>query len=40
MAATQELCQYFFSETIEVAIGENEAEGIRKKPAQILCSLH
>lgn len=33
MAATQELCQYFFSETIEVAIGENEAEGIRKKPA-------
>ena len=33
MAATQELCQYFFPDTIEVAIGENEAEGIRKKPA-------
>lgn len=33
MAATQELCQHFFSDTIEVAIGENEAEGIRKKPA-------
>jgi phosphoglycolate phosphatase len=33
MAATVELCQHFFSDTIEVAIGENEAEGIRKKPA-------
>ena len=33
MAATQELCLYFFPDTIEVAIGENEAEGIRKKPA-------
>ena len=33
MAATQELCQFFFPDTIEVAIGENEAEGIRKKPA-------
>ena len=33
MAATVELCKYFFPETIEVAIGENEAEGIRKKPA-------
>ncbi len=33
MAATQELCRHFFPETIEVAIGENEAEGIRKKPA-------
>lgn len=32
MAATQELCHHFFHE-IEVAIGENEAEGIRKKPA-------
>ena len=32
MAATQELCQHFFPDTIEVAIGENEAEGIRKKP--------
>ena len=33
MPATVELCKYFFPETIEVAIGENEAEGIRKKPA-------
>ena len=33
MAATQELCHHFFPDTIEVAIGENEAEGIRKKPA-------
>lgn len=33
MAATQELCLHFFPDTIEVAIGENEAEGIRKKPA-------
>ena len=33
MAATQELCRYFFPDTIEVAIGENEAQGIRKKPA-------
>jgi len=33
MAATQELCQHFFPDTIEVAIGEHEAEGIRKKPA-------
>ena len=33
MAVTVELCKYFFPETIEVAIGENEAEGIRKKPA-------
>ena len=33
MAATQELCQHFFPDTIEVAIGENEAESIRKKPA-------
>ena len=33
MAATQELCRYFFKDTIEVAIGENEAEGIRTKPA-------
>ena len=32
-AATQELCHHFFPDTIEVAIGENEAEGIRKKPA-------
>ena len=33
MAATQELCLHFFPDTIEVAIGENEAAGIRKKPA-------
>ena len=32
MAATQELVAHFFPE-IEVAIGENEVEGIRKKPA-------
>lgn len=32
MAATQELVAHFFPE-IEVAIGENEAIGIRKKPA-------
>ena len=31
--ATQELARHFFPDTIEVAIGENEAEGIRKKPA-------
>lgn len=31
-AATQELVAHFFPE-IEVAIGEHEAEGIRKKPA-------
>ena len=33
MAATQELIHHFFPDTIEVAIGEHEAEGIRKKPA-------
>jgi len=33
MAATQDLCRHFFPDTIEVAIGENEAEGIHKKPA-------
>lgn len=32
MAATQELVRHFFPE-IEVAIGEHEAAGIRKKPA-------
>ena len=32
MAVTQELVHHFFPE-IEVAIGEHEAEGIRKKPA-------
>ncbi len=33
MAATVELCRHFFPDTIEVAIGENDAAGIRKKPA-------
>ena len=33
MVATQALCSHFFPDTIEVAIGEHEAEGIRKKPA-------
>ena len=33
MAATQELIHHFFADTISVAIGEHEAEGIRKKPA-------
>ena len=33
MAATQALCSHFFPDTIEVAIGEHETEGIRKKPA-------
>jgi phosphoglycolate phosphatase len=33
MAATQELCRHFFPDTIEVAIGEDEAAGIRRKPA-------
>lgn len=32
-AATRELCHHFFPDTVEVAIGEHEAEGIRKKPA-------
>ena len=32
-AATKELCRHFFTDTIEVAVGEHEAEGIRKKPA-------
>ena len=32
-AATSELCRHFFPDTIEVAVGEHEAEGIRKKPA-------
>ena len=32
-AATRELCRHFFADTVEVAIGEHEAEGIRKKPA-------
>lgn len=33
MAATQALCHHFFPDTIEVAIGEHESAGIRKKPA-------
>ena len=33
MAATQELCRHFFPDIVEVALGEHEAEGIRKKPA-------
>lgn len=32
-AATWELCHHFFPDTIDVAIGEHEAEGIRRKPA-------
>lgn len=32
-AATKELCRHFFADSVEVAIGEHEAEGIRKKPA-------
>lgn len=33
MAATQTLCRHFFPDTIAVAIGEDEAAGICKKPA-------
>ena len=33
MAATQDLCRHFFPDTVEVAIGENEATGIHRKPA-------
>ncbi|MBQ8948982.1 MAG: HAD-IIIA family hydrolase [Prevotella sp.] len=42
MAATRELCHHFFPDTVEVAIGEHEAEGIRKKPAPdtVLAALH
>jgi phosphoglycolate phosphatase len=32
-AATKVLCNHFFHGMIEVAIGEHEAQGIRKKPA-------
>ena len=32
-AATKELCRHFFADSIEVSIGEHEAEGIRRKPA-------
>ena len=42
MAATQDLCRYFFPDTIEVAIGENESQGIRKKPSPdtVFAALH
>lgn len=32
-AATKELCQHFFGDLVDIAIGENEAAGIHKKPA-------
>ena len=32
-AATKSLCRHFFADAVEVAIGEHEAAGIRKKPA-------
>ena len=32
-AAVKELCKKYFGDLIHLAIGENEAEGIRKKPA-------
>ena len=32
-AATKSLCNHFFSGLVDVAIGENEAAGIHKKPA-------
>jgi phosphoglycolate phosphatase len=32
-AATKSLCTHFFPDTVDVAVGEHEAEGIRKKPA-------
>lgn len=32
-AATKELIAHFFGNLVEVAIGENEAQGVRKKPA-------
>lgn len=31
--ATEALCSHFFGELVDVAIGENEAGGIKKKPA-------
>lgn len=31
--ATRQLCRHFFPDTIQVAVGEHEAEGIRRKPA-------
>ena len=32
-AATKALCDKYFPNLIDIALGENEAEGIRKKPA-------
>lgn len=32
-AATKELCQHYFGSLVDIAIGEHESEGIRKKPA-------
>lgn len=32
-AAVKELCQKYFGDLIDIAAGENEAEGIHKKPA-------
>lgn len=32
-AAVKELCKKYFGNLIQIAIGENEAEGVRKKPA-------
>lgn len=32
-AATKKLCERYFPNMIDTAVGENEAEGIRKKPA-------
>lgn len=32
-AAVKELCKKYFGDLIQIAIGENEADGIRKKPA-------
>lgn len=31
--ATAQLCEYYFGDLVDVAIGENEAGGVRKKPA-------
>lgn len=31
--ATKSLCQHFFPSLIDVAVGEHEADGVRKKPA-------
>jgi len=31
--ATEQLCRHFFADTIDVAVGEHEAQGVRRKPA-------